>query len=719
MSKRKKVAVFATEPVTGRLGGLGIRQLQVARTLAKFFEVRLFTEYRVERHREPFQILQIDYEQSHTLEEPVRWADVVYSSQPAVAPFTKKFGKPVAVDLLVHEYFEDLEFLPLETMEPLEQSVYFSDCILRLSRQLDMGDFFLCSNERERDFYLGVLTLLGKLIPGTYQTDPQFRFLIDVAPFGLPKREPKKGKNILRGEIPGIGPRDFLIVWGGSLANWFDSLTPVRAMARLKKTCPRAKLVFVGNKHPVPAEQPSAFQKTVNLAKRRGLYGKNVFFYTDWVPYDRHDYYLTEADAGMVAFHDHLENHFSFRIRVVDYFWADLPVLTNPGNVLSRLIESKNMGKVFPFGDDKSLAEAIEWMAAHRAGCRKMRQDIAREKKQFHWDRVLAPLIDFCRSPRKAATLFDGGRLPELEQLKKQRRFTPEQLLRLVPSHPYMRLMLARKSILENKPQKAASLINDHLRLFGYGLETELFRLPLLDVPGDFTYEEILRLVPSHPYSRLMRARLKMNESKFPQAGKLIEEEIELFGETAEALFCRGLLRQRLGEHRKAVADFERVRREMPERIDCWLPLAGSLAELGDTKQAKKLYAQAWNKAQGRGGEGIRARVAAAMAKLEAPRRPEHETWALYEQRDPCNEALAYAHASALERAGKTGEARSRFASFTKIFRNEKIRAGAWFRLARLSPQNQRGKMLRAALKLDPSHSAAREMLRQLRNNAD
>gem|GEM_PF-1316467 len=717
MSKRNKVAVFANEPVTGSLGGLGIRQLQVARTLAKFFEVRLFTSYQVGRHKEPFEILQINYEQPHTLEDPVRWADVIYSSQPAVAPFTKKFGKPVAVDLLVHEYFEDLEFMPLEKMNPLEQSVYFSDCVVRLSRYLDMGDFFLCSNERERDFYLGVLTLFGRLMPGAYGKDPQFRSLIDLAPFGIPKRQAKKGQNILRGKIPGIGPRDFLIVWGGSLASWFDSLTPVRAMARLKKKCPRAKLVFIGNKHPVPAEAPKAFRDAVKLAKQKGIYGKNVFFYTDWVPYDRHDYYLTEADAGIVTFQDHLENHFSFRIRVVDYFWANLPVLTNPGNVLSNLIENENMGRVFPFGDDKSLAETIEWMAAHRAGCRNMRQNIAREKKRFHWDRVLAPLIDFCRSPRKTSSLFDNGKLHDMEDLKQDNELSLEQLLCLMPSHPYIRPMLAMKNLRENNPGKAVGLLDDHLRLFGYGLEDKLFCLPLFDVPGDFTHEEMLRLLPSHPHAQLMKAKLQMNEDNLQEAGKLIEEEIEFFGETAEALFCRGLLHQRRGHHRKAVKDFEQVNREMPSRIELRLPLADSLVALGETGRAQKLYVEAWNRAVDRSEEWIRDRAARALAKIKAPQHPEFKTLGHYQKRDPENEPLAYAYASALERAGKNREARALFESFAATFQNELFRAAAWFRLARLSPAGQRKKMLKACLKLDPAHSGARNMLRQLRSN--
>ncbi|MFQ5443674.1 MAG: tetratricopeptide repeat protein, partial [Nitrospinales bacterium] len=546
---------------------------------------------------------------------------------------------------------------------------------------------------------------------------PKFDSLISVVPFGIPRREPKKGKNIFRGKIPGIGPKDFLIVWGGTLAHWFDCQTPVRALARLKKCCPRAKLVFTASKHPVTAEVPEAHQKVINLARKKGVLNKSVFFSPGWIPYDQHEYYLTEADAGIVTFHDHIENRFSFRIRMVNYLWGNLPILSNPGNVMSDLIAEKNLGKIFAFGDDKALADQIEWMVTHPSALKKIRRNIAEEKKRFHWEKVLAPLIRFCRSAEKSRTLFSNGRLCDREILEERPGFSPDRLARLVPSHPYLRLSLAKKHFAEGRMQEASKLIQEHMRLFGDGLDTEMFRLPIFDVESDFSLEDLLKLVPDHPHARLMQAKIKMNQNRLDEALRLIEEEARLFGCGAETDFFRGLLCQRLGEHKIAVKNFERVRRELPNRIECWLPLAESLNHLGQKDRARRLYAQVWKQAEKEADKWVRERVAVAMAKLEAPIRSEAETLDYYLEHDPENQALLYAKASALEKAGNNREAGALFQKLATSSPSERIRGAAWFRLARLSPKDRQKRMLKECLKFDPAHGGAKKLLQGLSEN--
>ena len=106
MPKRKRrIAVFASEPVTGRIGGLGIRQLEIARVLSRLFEVRLLTPYTITGQKEIFPIKKISYENQNTLETHVLWADSIYAHHPAVAKYAKKYKIPLAVDLLVHEVF--------------------------------------------------------------------------------------------------------------------------------------------------------------------------------------------------------------------------------------------------------------------------------------------------------------------------------------------------------------------------------------------------------------------------------------------------------------------------------------------------------------------------------------------------------------------------------------------------------------------------------------
>jgi hypothetical protein len=88
-------------------------------------------------------------------------------------------------------------------------------------------------------------------------------------------------------------------------------------------------------------------------------------------------------------------------------------VITNPGNTLSSLVSHKDLGAVFPFGDDRAMADAVARMAAHPAEMRAMRRRIAEAKKALHWHKALKPLVRFFKNPHKAAPVFNDalGRL--------------------------------------------------------------------------------------------------------------------------------------------------------------------------------------------------------------------------------------------------------------------------------------------------------------------
>ena len=66
LAGRKKIAIFGVEPVTGKLGGLGIRQLEITRVLCRHFNVQLLTPFEIGSHKEKFLIKAIDYENPET-----------------------------------------------------------------------------------------------------------------------------------------------------------------------------------------------------------------------------------------------------------------------------------------------------------------------------------------------------------------------------------------------------------------------------------------------------------------------------------------------------------------------------------------------------------------------------------------------------------------------------------------------------------------------------
>ena len=54
-----------------------------------------------------------------------------------------------------------------------------------------------------------------------------------------------------------------------------------------------------------------------------------------WVPYDERADFLLDADLGVSTHLEHIETAYSFRTRVLDYWWAGLPVVATDGDTFA------------------------------------------------------------------------------------------------------------------------------------------------------------------------------------------------------------------------------------------------------------------------------------------------------------------------------------------------------------------------------------------------
>jgi glycosyltransferase involved in cell wall biosynthesis len=270
--------------------------------------------------------------------------------------------------------------------------------------QIRIGDFFLCASERQRDFWLGMLSALGRVSPVTYRDDPALRRLIDLVPFGIPSTPPRKQQTRIRGQIAGIGEDDFVLLWGGGIYNWFDPLTPIRAVARVAADEPRVKLFFLSTSHPRPEVPGTEMTRAaLRLAEELGVLERHVFFSREWVPYSERADWLLEADVGLSTHQEHLETRFSFRTRILDYFWAGLPVLCTSGDGLADQIESQGLGLTVAPGDELGLCRAIRTMLEDDSMRREQSARVRKAAQELTWERVARPLVDYCDDPRPAA----------------------------------------------------------------------------------------------------------------------------------------------------------------------------------------------------------------------------------------------------------------------------------------------------------------------------
>jgi glycosyltransferase involved in cell wall biosynthesis len=286
-----------------------------------------------------------------------------------------------------------LEQLAIDTGGPVGRWLHLEYTAL-LNEQLKVGDFFLCANERQRAYWLGALTALGRLNHDTWDGE-DFRRLIEIVPFGLPAEPPRAAAGlVLKGVVPGIGPTDQIILWGGGLWDWLDPLTPVRAMARVAARKPQARLVFFRL-----AEGWTAMSlRTSELAAELGLLDRQVVF-APWLPPEQWAACLLEADVGL-SFHEaSIETHFAFRTRLLDYIWAGLPIVAASGDVLGQMVAAHGLGHVVEPGDVEGLAEALISLLDEADARRKRRDAFRHVAAQLTWEEVTRPLVDYCREP--------------------------------------------------------------------------------------------------------------------------------------------------------------------------------------------------------------------------------------------------------------------------------------------------------------------------------
>ncbi|MEV4319290.1 glycosyltransferase [Actinocrispum sp. NPDC049592] len=404
---RRNILVITSDAVTERMAGPAIRAWNMADVLSGEHDVRLVT---LNPHSEPPpSTFEARYTHETKVGPDVEWADIVIMQGHVLeqVPALKTGSKIVVCDIYDPMHLEQLE--QGRDLTDARRAHVVEVVTEVLSNQLLRGDFFLCASDRQRHFWLGHLGAIGRLTPTLYDSDPSVRSLLAIAPFGLSAKPPQRTGPGPRESIDGIGPDDKLIIWAGGIYNWFDPLTLVQAVDRLRRRRPDVKLLFLGMRHPNPdVGEMDMAGRTRALAHRLDLVGRNVFFNETWVPYEQRQNWLLDADCGVTTHYEHVETTFAFRTRVLDYLWAGLPIVSTAGDSFADLVERERLGEVVPAEDPEALADALEnvlYDAEFSKGCQD-RIELVRER--YTWDTVLAPLVEFCRNPRPAADRLTG-----------------------------------------------------------------------------------------------------------------------------------------------------------------------------------------------------------------------------------------------------------------------------------------------------------------------
>jgi glycosyltransferase involved in cell wall biosynthesis len=404
--RQRNVLLICADPVGAEMAGLGIRCWELARTLSANASVTVAHGGSEERQAEGIRTIPFRPHAPHPLRALIEQAGVViaHPQWPLVNRWLKRSPARVVIDLYCPETLETLELAANRSR--LQRRQLTATTLDRLHAALRTGEHFICASESQRDLWLGAMLALRLIGPDLYDEDTSLRETIDLVPFGAPREPPVR--------VAGVGPRETiagvdagseLVLWNGGIWRWLDAPTAIRAVAELTERRPRLRLVFMGG----APDHPAAVQSTREaraLAEQLGLLDSVVFFHDSWVPYAERGTWLLQADCAISAHSEHLETRFAYRTRLLDCFWAGVPIACTSGDDLADYVVREQLGAVAPPQDAHALAGALEQVL--NSGRESYSHRLAAAAEQQRWERVAAPLVRWLGAPRRSARPGDS-----------------------------------------------------------------------------------------------------------------------------------------------------------------------------------------------------------------------------------------------------------------------------------------------------------------------
>ena len=275
------------------------------------------------------------------------------------------------------------------------------------TKALRRGDILLCANEAQKKFYTGVMAQVGRINPITYGDED----LIQIVPYGI-YREKAVAKNDPVSKLV-KNKKAFKLLWFGGIYPWFDLTNLLEAVKNANKTTP-IELIMVGVKNPFNQHPDfiKRYEEVMDYIKNNNM--DEIVHITDWVKFeDRAEWYLG-SDAVVLINNIGMENTLAWRTRLVDYVWADLPIVTNGGDPMSDILEANKAVYILPDLDAKTIEKEIIKISKDKETLKQVSTNLSKVRRLFYWDKVTENLSKLIPKGYKPA---DAGLLKEVEIL--------------------------------------------------------------------------------------------------------------------------------------------------------------------------------------------------------------------------------------------------------------------------------------------------------------
>lgn len=376
------LAIVSPDLVGKKMAGVGIRYFEFAKSLCKDFDVVLFAPGENQTMKADFKILQPDQlldniSKFNVILAPNLKPNILAEINKNKINFILDLYDPVLVENLEHE----------KNKSALRRAISNNFQIRQLKMNLLFANHILCATDRQKRYYQQLFK--------DFNIENGLENFITLAPFGL--QDLPLGmldENAVYKKFPALKKSDKIVYWGGGVWNWFDTMSAIKSIEILSQKRQDIKLIFLGAKHPnSKIGLTENFQNAYKYAEEKGLVDKFIFFNFDWTPYEERVNYLGIADVGLSTHFNSQETELSFRTRILDYLWADLPLVITEGDFFAELCQQKNLGLTVDEKNPKQIADAIEKIIDNPQLSAEFKKNISETKKQFCWSQITKSII--------------------------------------------------------------------------------------------------------------------------------------------------------------------------------------------------------------------------------------------------------------------------------------------------------------------------------------
>jgi glycosyltransferase involved in cell wall biosynthesis len=390
---KRKIVIVSTSPFPHSdniTDGPGYRAWNLFQRIPHKHEIVILSLYESfhKNIKKEFTVFEENYQIKGISHKPGRVAKAVYEEKPDVlylpwsaTPFIARIGQriPTIMDYVgatLLEQFITFGIIPYDLLRLKMKSFW-------------IGDFFITAGSRERYYLMGLLVGSKRLCTPSQKLASSLIHLVPMTPPSVPP--------VLQKKVIEKKSDERVILVAGALLPWYDYSTLFEALDILvKQERTNFKCVFFGGN-----PRNLRFERLIRKMGGDPRLKDNLVF-TGTVPFKERGNYYLQSDVAVNIPLSTVEDELSVRTRIMDYIWAELPLITPATDEHSKMIIDNGGGFEYDANDPASLSRVLQKLMSEQ-GLRELensRKSMERiYKKSLDIEEELKPLEAFINEP--------------------------------------------------------------------------------------------------------------------------------------------------------------------------------------------------------------------------------------------------------------------------------------------------------------------------------